>query len=176
MEEWKAREIFQWLVEEEKPARFVGKKNKESWKSWKKSVKLIEVKKKCDEKELSVKNSIFMKTKNGKMKIIVREHELKEVWETFHCDEDKGGHQGVNGMENRIGRHYIIPHLRKWLSKKVKECKICEQVRRKQIIPPSAPFLAKEKSKMWQIDYIGKFPCDAKTGHWFVFCEAIFGE
>lgn len=166
MEEWEAEEIFDWLVKGEKPIRFSGKKMKNSWKSWKKTAGKILVRKKSDERPLTYENSLFLKERRGNMKIVVRKNELEELWNTFHCDVEKGAHQGVNGMENRITRSYVVPKMRKWLSEKVKECKICEQVRRKKIIPPSAPYLAKEKSRMWQIDYIGKFPNDAKTGHW----------
>lgn len=166
MEEEEVKEIFNWLVKKEKPLRFVGQKRKNSWKSWKKKVKDIVVKKKNDNEVISIKNSIFLREKNGRMKIIVRKNELEKLWEELHCGKEKGGHQGVNGMENRISRSYIIPKLREWIVQKVKDCKICEQVRKKRVVPPSAAFLAKDKSKIWQIDYIGKFPNDAKTGDW----------
>jgi len=166
MDEKVVEEIFEWLVNQKKPSRFVGGKKKSSWKSWKKNVKKIVVKEKNESERMSIENSIFLKEKNGKMKIIVRKNGLEELWNTLHCGAEKGGHQGVNGMENRIGRSYIIPKLREWIVQKVRDCKICEQVRRKRVIPPSGSFLSKNKSKMWQIDYIGKFPNDAKTGDW----------
>ena len=104
--------------------------------------------------------------KRGAYKILVRKSELEELWKKFHESKDMGSHQGINAMEQRMKMGYHVPKLREWLSRKVKECKICVQVRNKKVVPPSAPFLAAEKKKLWQIDYIGKFPNDAQTGHW----------
>ncbi len=165
MEEREAEEIFEWKVNEVKPERFVGQRRKNSWKSWKKKVKEIIIKKKVESEDLSLDNCVFLVEKGGKMKIKVRESELEGIWRKFHEDGTTGGHQGVNAMEHRILRGYYVSNLRKWLLRKVKECKICEQVRRKMVVPPSAPFLAANKTKLWQLDYIGKFPIDAKTGH-----------
>lgn len=104
--------------------------------------------------------------KRGTYKIAVRKSELEELWKKFHESKEMGSHQGINGMEQRIKLAYFVPKLRDWLSRKVRECKICDQVRKKKVVPPSAPFLSEEKRKLWQIDYIGKFPNDAQTGHW----------
>jgi len=61
MEEGEVKEIFNWLVKKEKPLRFVGQKRKNSWKSWKKKVKDIVVKKKNDNEVMSLQNSIFLR-------------------------------------------------------------------------------------------------------------------
>jgi len=39
MEDREAEELYDWLVSGEKPARFVGRSQKNSWKCWKKKVK-----------------------------------------------------------------------------------------------------------------------------------------
>lgn len=163
MEDSEAEELYDWLHGGVKPARFVGISQKNSWKSWKKKVREYELKRKDESQDWSFENSQVLVVKRGAYKIIVRKSELEELWEKFH---EKGSHQGVNAMEQRMQIAYHVPKLREWLSRKVQECKICDQVRRKKVVPASAPFLAAEKEKLWQIDYIGKFPNDAQTGHW----------
>jgi len=166
MEDREAEELYDWLVSGEKPARFVGRSQKNSWKSWKKKVKEYEIKKKDESQDWSFENSQVLLIKRGSYKIVVRRSELEDLWEKFHESKEMGGHQGINAMEQRINLAYHVPKLREWLSRKVKDCKVCDQVRKKRVVPPSAPFLAGVKKKLWQIDYIGKFPNDAKTGHW----------
>jgi len=166
MEDREAEELYDWLVSGEKPARFVGRSNKNSWKSWKKKVREYQIKKKNESEEWSFENSQVLLIRGGVFKIIVRKSELEDFWKKFHESKEMGSHQGVNAMEQRMKMAYHVPKLREWLSRKVKECKICEQVRKKKVVPPRAPFLASEKEKLWMIDYIGKFTNDAETGHW----------
>lgn len=166
MEDREAEELYDWLHGGVKPARFVGKRQKNSWKSWKEKVREYQLKRKDESQDWSFENSQVLVVKRGAYKILVRKSELEELWKKFHESKDMGSHQGINAMEQRMKMGYHVPKLREWLSRKVKECKICVQVRNKKVVPPSAPFLAAEKEKLWQIDYIGKFPNDAQTGHW----------
>ena len=113
----------------------------------------------------SYENSELLIVKEGESKVVVRKSELDMYWSKFHESKEMGSHQGINAMEQRMKRYYILKK-REWLTRKSKECKVCEQVKKKKVVPASAPFLADAKEKLWQMDYIGKFPPDAQTGHW----------
>lgn len=68
-------------------------------------------------------------------------------------------------MELKIQRAYFVPGLRTWLNEKKKACLTCNLVTKPSIMNPSAALLPEKPCIVWQVDHIGKFPPDSKTGH-----------
>jgi hypothetical protein len=68
-------------------------------------------------------------------------------------------------MELKIQRVYYVPKLRLWLDTKKANCLTCNLITRPVIVNPSASLLPQKPCVVWQIDHIGQFPPDSKTGH-----------
>ena len=165
MDQSEVREVYEYLTASVRPERLCGKKNKNAWKAWKRKVEKMKLEVKDQKQPFSYHNSVYLTERRGKMVIVVRENDLEELWEKFHKDQRTGGHQGLHSMINRIQKGYFVANLRGWLLKKIAECPTCGIMRKKREVPPSATMVPEHPREAWQIDYIGQFPCDSKTGH-----------
>ena len=70
-------------------------------------------------------------------------------------------------MKQKIQRGYCVPGLDKFLIEKKKGCPTCNMTSKPPLCAPSAALLPDEKCQTWQLDYVGQFPPDSKTGHRF---------
>jgi hypothetical protein len=68
-------------------------------------------------------------------------------------------------MALKIKRVYFVPRLIEWLTHMRRNCHTCQLVTVPHLLCPSAALLPSKKCVVWQIDHIGKFPADSKTGH-----------
>jgi hypothetical protein len=68
-------------------------------------------------------------------------------------------------MAMKIKRTYYIPKMKEWLAEKKLNCHTCQLVTVPYLVCPSAALLPSKKCVVWQVDHIGKFPPDSKTGH-----------
>ena len=165
MEEREVEEVFQYLTDGIRPYRLRGNKKKNAFKAWKKKVKKMWITEKDEKQPLSMENSVFLTERCGELKIVLRKSQLEEVWDRFHKDEKTGGHQGLWSMHNRIHRVYFVKDLRNWLLKKIDACPTCKIIERKQEVPPSGTLVPERPRAAWQIDYIGRFPCDTQNSY-----------
>jgi hypothetical protein len=71
---------------------------------------------------------------------------------------------GLKVMRFKIQWCYYVPKLVEWLRKSKSECRSCQLTIKPKIAPPMAVMLPTKPNAAWQIDHIGKFPSDSKTG------------
>lgn len=167
MDEDYFNDVFEWKVNRRKPPRFRGKRQKGSWKMWKLKVEKMSLLRRNTTESLTKENTIVMMERQGKYRIFPRESELDKLWEHFHCNSITAGHQGINTMRRRVCEIYFIPKFQQWAIEKLRNCTVCSLVRRKNVIPATGAIVPKVPKKCWQIDFIGKFKPDSKTGHRF---------
>lgn len=178
MEDELYHDLFYFKTIGKKPQYLVGKKNKSKWKAFKKSATLYEVYPKknyvgTSKKLLDLsKGNLFksyMKKKGllkGKIwRIVVKESEIKSLWQHFHFSPEFGGHRGLWAMYYAISRLYYIPHLKAYIQELLKECQVCRETRVDPEAPPIAAIVPSKPMMVWQADYIGPFPADIKTAH-----------
>jgi hypothetical protein len=67
-------------------------------------------------------------------------------------------------MTLKIQRVYFVPKLIAWLNEKKRNCHTCQLVNVPHLNHPSAALLPSKKCVVWQVDHIGKYPPDSKTG------------
>ena len=91
MDDKQVHDVFYFLSERRRPLELAGKLQKNKFKTWKKRVKKMILKKKKEDKPLSVENSIFLMERRGTLKIVLRKSDLKVTWQKFHKER---GHIG----------------------------------------------------------------------------------
>ena len=164
MEDREVREVYEYLKKGKLPCRLSGKGNKSARKGWKKKVDKLELKAKDKKKPLKFDNFVMVTVRRRKVVIVVKEKDLEDLWKKFHKDAKTGGHQGLHSMESRIQKGYFVKGLRKWLQRKIADCPICSILEKKEEVPPTATLVPQHPGDAWQLDYIGRFPCDSKNG------------
>jgi len=92
MDDKEVHDIFYFLTEKRRPLLFAGKKQKNKFKTWKKRVGKMILKKKVEGMPLTIENSVFLIERRGKLKIVLRKTDLSETWRKFHKER---GHIGM---------------------------------------------------------------------------------
>ena len=144
------------------PPRLIGRRNKDKRRTFKEKCthyELIPNAASCDPDT----RCLLRKTKSGS-RFVLRKKDLDKTWDHFHLDPVAGGHNGLHTMRLTIQRQYYMPKMREWLEEKKKECNTCRQTTVPVVPAPTAAELPSAPNLMWQMDYIGPFPVDNKTG------------